>query len=97
MVLPLFQASAASLSASVLSEIVLILAIVIVFFLIIKSGKFILGVLANSILGLIAIFVLDSIFALGIPINLLTIIATGLFGLPAVAIMVLLRLVGISF
>ncbi|MDE1850848.1 MAG: pro-sigmaK processing inhibitor BofA family protein [Candidatus Micrarchaeota archaeon] len=82
---------------SAASEIVLLVAILLVIFIIFKSGRFIIGLLTNSILGLISIFAVDALFGIGIPINWLTIIATALFGLPAVAIMVILRLLGIAF
>lgn len=86
----------AAFSGSVISEILLVLAILVVLFVIFRLGKFLLGILANSILGLISIFVINAIFGIGIPINLLTVVATALFGLPAVFIMVILRLLGFA-
>ncbi|MDE1828023.1 MAG: pro-sigmaK processing inhibitor BofA family protein [Candidatus Micrarchaeota archaeon] len=82
---------------SAASEIVLVVAIFLVLYIIFKLGKSIFGLLTNSILGLISIFALNSLFGIGIPISWLTIIATALFGLPAVAVMVILRLFGIAF
>lgn len=97
MIFTLFALALPSLGGSIASEAILVLAILAVLFLIFRMGKFILGVIINSILGLIAIFALDAIFSIGIPINVLTIVATALFGLPAVAIMVLFRLGGVVF
>ncbi|MDE1846007.1 MAG: pro-sigmaK processing inhibitor BofA family protein [Candidatus Micrarchaeota archaeon] len=98
MVFALFQATnVGNFASSISSEVVLIIGIALVLIIIFKTGKFVLGALTNSILGLISIFALNSIFSLGIPVNLLTIVATAIFGLPAVVIMVLLRLIGINF
>ena len=85
-----------SLGGSIASEVVLVIAIIAVLFLIFRMGKLVLGLVINSVLGIIAMFVLDAIFQIGIPINLVTVITTALFGLPAVAIMVLFRLGGIA-
>lgn len=80
----------------ILSEILVIAAIILVLFIILKLGKFILGLILNSILGLIAIYLVNTIFNLGIIYNLLTIIVVAIFGLPAVAIIIILKLIGIS-
>jgi inhibitor of the pro-sigma K processing machinery len=80
----------------VASELVLIAAILVVLFVILKLGKLLLGLVLNSILGLIAIYLLNALFNLGIAYNLLTIIIVAIFGLPAVAVVVLLKLIGIS-
>lgn len=92
----LFQTIVPSLTNTVISEIVLILGILLVLFIVFRVGKFLIGLLMNSILGIISIFVLDAVFGLGIPIKLLTIVASALFGLPAVAIMAVLRLFGVQ-
>ena len=78
-----------------LSEILVIVAILLVVFIIFKLGKLILGLIVNSILGLIAIFAVNSIFNLGIVYNWITIIVVAIFGLPAVAIIIILKLIGI--
>lgn len=90
---------------TLLSEVILVLLIAIVLFIIFKLGKSILkllfGIIANSILGVIAIFALNYFFALDIPIGLsastglATLIATAIFGLPAVATFVILRFFGV--
>ena len=80
----------------VASEIVVIAAILVVLFVILKLGKLILGLILNSILGLIAIYLMNTIFSLGIVYNLLTIIVVAIFGLPAVAVIIILKLIGIS-
>ena len=84
------------IGGSILSEIVLLVAILLVLYIIFKAGKFIIGLLTNSILGLIAIFVVNALFGIGIPINWITLITTAIFGLPAVVILVLLKIIGIA-
>lgn len=78
------------------SEIVIIAAILLVLFVIFKLGKLLLGLILNSILGLIAIYLVNAIFNLGIIYNLLTIIVVAIFGLPTVAVIIILKLIGIS-
>ena len=78
------------------SEIIIIAAILLVLYIILKLGKTILGLILNSILGLIAIYLVNVIFNLGIIYNLLTIIIVAIFGLPAVAVVIILKLIGIS-
>lgn len=79
----------------VVSEIVLIAAILLVLFIILKLGKLILGLILNSILGLLAIWAVNYIFNLGIMYNLLTIIVVAITGLPGAAVIILLKLIGI--
>ncbi len=87
------------ISSTFLGEIVLIALIAVVLFIIFKLGKSILkllfGIIANSVLGLIAIFVLDYFLNLGVPIGLATMVPTAIFGLPAVGTLVILRFFGI--
>jgi len=100
--LALLQLSAGS---TLFSEIIIVVIIAALLFVIFKLGKFILkllfGIIANSILGIIAIFALNYFFALDIPVGLsastglATLIATAIFGLPAVATFVILRFFGV--
>jgi hypothetical protein len=80
----------------VASEILIIAAILIVLYIILKLGKLLIGLILNSILGLIAIYLVNTIFGLGIVYNLLTIIVVAIFGLPAVAVIIILKLIGIA-
>ena len=81
--------------ASIALPIVIIL---IVLFVLFKTGRFVLkyvlGVIVNSILGFVAIYLLDAVFSIGIPFTWPIIIATALFGLPAVGTMVILHVLG---
>lgn len=85
--------------SNIIIELVIIAIIGLVVFLIFKFGKSLLklifGIIANSILGLLAIIVLDYIFNFKIPLILPIIIATALFGLPAVGTFIIMRLFGI--
>ncbi|MGC8478704.1 MAG: hypothetical protein ACP5NE_02140 [Candidatus Micrarchaeia archaeon] len=82
-----------------MSEIILFVLIAVVLFVIFKIGKAILkllfGILANSILGIVSIFVLDYVFGMGIQIKTYVLLAAALFGLPAVGTFVILRLFGV--
>ncbi|MCL5262371.1 MAG: transcriptional regulator [Candidatus Marsarchaeota archaeon] len=87
------------LGGSLVSEIILVALIALVIFVIFKLGRLILkvvfGIIANSILGLVSIFALNYFLKMGIVINAYIILATALFGLPAVGTMVILRLAGV--
>lgn len=83
-------------SGAILSEIIVIAAFLLILYVIFTVGEPILWLIVNSILGLIAIFLVNAIFGLGIVYDLLTWIVVALFGLPAVAIIILLKLLGIS-
>lgn len=76
--------------------IIAILVILLIIFIIFKFGKLIIGLILNSILGLIAIYLVNTIFDLGILYNLITIIIVAIFGLPAVLAIIILKLIGIS-
>ncbi|MCL5099969.1 MAG: pro-sigmaK processing inhibitor BofA family protein [Candidatus Marsarchaeota archaeon] len=84
---------------SLVSEIILVALIALVVFVIFKLGRLILkvifGIIANSILGIISIFALNYFMGMGILINAYVLLATALFGLPAVGTMVILRLAGV--
>ncbi len=79
-----------------ISEIVLIAAIILVLFIILKLGKTLLGIILNSIIGLAAIFAVNYMFNLGIVYSLLTIIIVAITGIPGAAVIILLKIVGIS-
>lgn len=82
-------------SGPLVSEILIVAAIVLIVFIVFKLGKFLLGLVVNSILGLIAIFLINAVFGLAIPITLAVIVATAIFGLPAVFVIVILKLGGL--
>lgn len=84
------------LAGGLASEIITIILIFVVLFVIFKLGKMLFGIIINSVLGLISIFLLNLWFGLGITLSILVIIFVAIFGLPAVAVLVILRLLGIA-
>ena len=84
------------LSGSIASELILILLIFIVLYIIFKLGKGLFGLVINVVLGFISIFVLNAVFSLGISFSIIVLIITAVLGLPGVAIIVVLKLIGIS-
>jgi hypothetical protein len=86
------------LAGGIFGEIIIIALIAAVLFVVFKMSSLILklavGVVVNSIAGLIAIFALNYIFQMGIPIGLATLLSTAIFGLPGVGTIVILKLFG---
>ncbi|MDE1824125.1 MAG: pro-sigmaK processing inhibitor BofA family protein [Candidatus Micrarchaeota archaeon] len=82
--------------SAIMSELLLLIGVFLVIYIIFKLGRFIIGVLANIILGFISIVVLNGLFGIGIPWDLIVIIITALLGLPGVALIVILKLLGIN-
>ncbi len=82
-------------TGSIVAELLIAVAIVAIVFIVFSLGRLLIGLLANSILGLISIYLLNSIFGLGIPYTWPIIIATAIFGLPAVFVLVILKLGGL--
>ena len=86
------------LAGGIVTEIISIALIFLVVYLVFKLGgkllHIITGLVINSVLGLISIWLLNMWFALGITYSLLVIIGVAIFGLPAVMVIVILRLLG---
>ncbi len=86
------------LAGGIVSEIIAFALIFLVIFLVFKLGGALLhiitGLIINSVLGLISIWLLNMWFALGITFSLLVIAGVAIFGLPAVVVIVILRLLG---
>ncbi|MFI5412680.1 MAG: pro-sigmaK processing inhibitor BofA family protein [Candidatus Micrarchaeales archaeon] len=80
----------------ILSAIVLLVLIAVVVGVIYIFGRLLAGLVVNSILGLISIFAVNVIFGLGIGITVITIILVAIFGVPAVLVIVILKMIGIS-
>jgi hypothetical protein len=81
----------ASLSSTVLTLVLVLALIGIVFVL----GRFFLHIIfqliANSVLGLLSLFLINYFFGMAIAITVPVIIVVAIFGLPAVFIIVLLK------
>ena len=84
------------LGNALISEVLVIIGIFLILYIIFKLGNVILGLIANIILGFIAIFIINAIFSIGIPFDLIVIVITAILGLPGVAIVIILKLLGIT-
>ena len=78
------------------SEIVVVAAILLILFVMLKFGNVIITLILNSILGLVVIWLANSFFMLGITYDWITWIVVAILGLPAVAVIIILKLLGIS-
>lgn len=58
--------------------------------------KIIFGVIINSIVGVLAVLGLNLFLNIGIPLKAYTLIPVALFGIPAVATFLILRLFGVA-
>jgi len=73
-----------------------ILIAVIFLYILPLTGGLLYSLLANTIIGFIVIFLVNAIFGLGIKYDLLVIVFVAIFGLLAVAILIILNLLGVS-
>jgi inhibitor of the pro-sigma K processing machinery len=87
---------AIALGSALLSELILIIGIFLILYIVFALGKSLLGILLNIVLGFISIFLINAIFGLGIPFDIVVIIITAILGLPGVAIVIILKLIGIT-
>ena len=94
--LPLIGLLFQILAGGLLPAILVVVAVFVVVLIIFLLGRLILGIIVNSILGLLAIWVVDTFFGLGIPFTIPVVVVTAIFGLPAVLVLIILRLFGIS-
>lgn len=84
----------------ILGELLVIGLIALVIFIVMKLGKLIFkvifGIIINSVLGVMLLFLVDYLFGLGIAFSLPLLVPIALFGLPATGTIVLLKLLGIT-
>ncbi len=84
----------------IVSEIIIILAIAVVLFVLLKITKLfvklVIGLIVNSILGVVVIILLNYFFKLGIQLSAKLLIPIALFGLPGAGTVVLIKLLGIA-
>ena len=82
-----------------LSGIWLIIAAAVAIFVVWKAGKLlfkiIFGIITNTILGFITLFLANSFFGMAIPFSLPVILSTAIFGLGGVGTVIILQLFGI--
>lgn len=82
-----------------LSGIWLVVAAAVAIFVVWKVGrmffKIVFGIITNTILGFITLFLANSIFGLAIPFSLPVLLSTAIFGLGGVGTVIILQLFGI--
>ncbi len=71
-------------------------AIAILLFILPLGGGLLYAILANTILGLVIIFLVNWLFGLGIQYDLLVFVFVAIFGLLAVIILILFNLMGVK-
>ncbi len=73
-----------------------IILIALVLLLVLPLGGLLYVLMANTIMGFILIFLVNAIFGLGIKYDMLVLVFVAVFGLAAVAILIILNLLGIG-
>jgi hypothetical protein len=79
--------------------VLLLTAILIVLILVLVlplTGGWVYALLVNTIVGFVVIFLVNAIFGLGIKYDLLVLVFVAIFGLFAVAILIILNLLGVK-
>ncbi len=79
------------------AEIALLLVAVVIIMVLWKILDDPKQIAINSIFGIIALWLLDVGLGLGIPINWVTILITGLAGLPGLLLILLMHFLGLGF
>jgi hypothetical protein len=74
----------------------IILIAVIILFVLPRTGSLLYTLLVNTAVGFIVIFLVNAIFGLGIKYDLLVLVFVAIFGLLAVAILIILNLLGVN-
>jgi len=86
-------------ASSLLLELLVFAAAVAVIFIILKAGKFlfkaVFGIIANSLLGIVIIFLANSVFSMGLGYTLETLLPTAIFGVPGIGTILLLKVLGV--
>jgi len=89
----------ADFTGSLLSELLVAIAIMVVLFIVFKVGKglfkLLFGIVTNSVLGLLVIFAVNRWLGMGIPYTLAILLPTAIFGLPGIGTIILLKLMGV--
>ncbi len=90
---------AITIFGTALSGIWLIVAAAVAIFVVWKVGKLffkiIFGIIANTVLGFITLFLANSFFGISIPFSLPVIISTALFGIGGVGTIIILQYFGV--
>lgn len=80
-----------------LGPIITIILLIIIIFIALKFGRFIVGLAINSLIGLLILFLLNFLPFINIDINIWSILIVALAGIPGIALLILLDLAGIAF
>lgn len=80
-----------------LGPLVTLLILLIVIYLIIKLGYSLVVLALNSLLGLVALWLINLLPFIQIDINIWSILIVALGGLPGLALLILLDVLGIAF
>lgn len=73
-----------------------VLIALILLFVLPLTGGLLYALVVNTLVGFVVIFLVNAIFGLGIRYDLLVLIFVAVFGLLAVAILIILNLMGVS-
>ena len=86
---------AIAIFGTALSGIWLIIAVALSIFIVWKAGKLVLkiifGVISNTILGFVTLFLANTFFGIAIPFSLPVIVSTAIFGLGGVGTIIILQ------
>ena len=83
-------------AGSIPALLLVVVEIAIVLLVVYVIGKLFFGLLLNTILGLLTLFLVNYFFAISISIHIITLIAIAIFGVPGVLVLLLLKIFGIS-
>lgn len=81
---------------NLLSGLLLVAGLAIVIFIVWRLGKLIFGLISNTILGLLTLFLLNNFLGLGIPYDTPVLVVTAVFGMIGIAIIALLKFLGVT-
>jgi hypothetical protein len=82
---------------TLIAEVATLIVAVIIIFVLWRMLENATQLAVNSIIGIIAFWLLNQFFGLGIPINWLSILVVALAGIPGVILVVLIHFLGLGF
>lgn len=95
----MFELLQVAWASSLLLELLVFAAACVVVFIVFKAGKFlfkaVFGIVANSLLGIVIIFLANNIFSMGLGYTVKTLLPTAIFGIPGIGTILLLKWLGV--
>ncbi len=82
--------------AAFFPALITLVGLLIVVFIIWKLGKIIFGIISNTILGLIVLYLLNSLLGAGISYDTPVIVVTAIFGMAGIAVLLVLKWLGVT-